>query len=158
MHNFLLCILSVFLVACATSPPNQTKPVASRVVAGSEAGTYVITLDARSEWFNTGIRVPEGAVMEFSADGTWGESPGVKRSPNGGDAGMFGSGYWGLHRIEPNAPWGALVGKLGPRTFAIGSLNTITATQEGLLQLAINDALGQFQDNVGQIRIVFRIR
>jgi hypothetical protein len=73
----------------------------------------------------------------------------VDRSADGGQAGIFGSGYWGVERRVPDAPWGALVGRVGTARFLIGSSAVITMPEDGELMLGINDGDINLMDNHG---------
>jgi len=115
--------------------------------------TYQVTVDARAPWVATGIKVTKDQKIRFSAEGIWGESPGVNRSADGGQAGLFGSGYWGVERRVPYAPWGALVGRVGIDRFLIGSSATIAMPADGELMLGINDGDYFLGDNHGSQKV-----
>ncbi len=157
MRKSLVLLACLLLSACGTTPEGPKEPPASKVEASTLENEYTVVLDARSEWFNTGIHVRKGQTVDFTASGSWGESPGVTRTANGGQAGMFGSGYWGLQPIVPGAPWGSLVGKIGSQEFPIGTLGSVTADNGGILQLSINDGLGAFHDNHGSLTVKVRV-
>lgn len=114
-------------------------------------------ISAKADWVTIG-EITEGEMLEFQATGEWGESPGVKRTADGGVAGMFGSGYWGVKAVNPEAPWGALVGRVGNQSFVVGQANLVKVTQRGLLQLSINDGLGSRQDNHGFMTVSIKRR
>jgi hypothetical protein len=116
----------------------ETTPIQPANVTRLDSNTYQVTVDARAPWIHTGIEVTTGQKIRFNSDGVWGESAGVSRSADGGAAGMFGSGYWGVLRRVPDAPWGALVGRVGTTKFLIGIAATITTSEDGELLLGIN--------------------
>jgi len=124
-------------------------PIQPATITSLGFDAYQITVDARAPWVATGIQVKTGQKIRFTAEGTWGESPGVNRTADGGQAGIFGSGYWGVERRVPNAPWGALVGRVGIDKFFIGASSIITMNQDGELMLGINDGDANLEDNHG---------
>jgi hypothetical protein len=124
-------------------------PVQPATITRLDTDNYQVTVDARAPWVATGIQVKSGQKIRFSADGMWGDSPGVNRGADGGQAGIFGSGYWGVERRVPDAPWGALVGRVGTARFLIGSSAIIIMPEDGELMLGINDGDYNLMDNHG---------
>jgi hypothetical protein len=124
-------------------------PIQPAAIVRIDSDTYQVTVDARAPWVSTGIEVKAGQKIRFSAEGMWGESPGVNRSADGGQAGIFGSGYWGVERRVMDAPWGALVGRVGTARFLIGAAAIISMPQDGELMLGINDGDMNLMDNHG---------
>ncbi len=155
----LLILSTITFLGCETSSHKhaKAKPVdTSPRVKRLSNGASQVVVDARGEWINTGIEVREGQKLKFKAKGDWGESAAVKRNADGGPAGLFGSGYWGAVPIIPDAPYGALIGRIGGQVFYIGQANTIKAQQGAELQLAINDAPGNYDDNHGEMLVTIR--
>jgi len=139
--------LFLCLAGCYIDEPGL--PVQPATITKVDSSNYQITVDARAPWVPTGIEVKAGQKIRFSAAGVWGESPEMNRSADGGQAGIFGSGYWGVERRVPDAPWGALVGRVGTVRFLIGSSAIITMPQDGELMLGINDGDANLYDNHG---------
>lgn len=142
------------LTGCASTPPQpgNKAPLETKMIRLPEGG-HLIEFDARTEWAQTGLVLRPGIRVSFKATGSWGESPGENRSADGGAAGMFGSGYWGRLRHDPDSPWGCLIGRVGNQRFFIGRERTIEIVEEGSLLLSINDAPGYFQDNHGSMSV-----
>jgi hypothetical protein len=149
-------LLAVLLAGCETPPrqpstPIETQPETKRLPGGA----YEVVVDARAGWVTTSLELKEGQTLKIRADGQWGESGGVNRSADGGQAGIFGSGYWGVYPLVPDPTrWGCLVGRIGGGPpFVIGSLSTTKVDRPGTLQLSINDGLGQMADNHGTMLV-----
>ena len=149
-------LLLIFLVSgCGTAP--DFTPIQPANVTSLGSNTYQITVDARSPWVQTGVNVKAGQKVQFIAAGTWGESPGVNRSADGGQAGIFGSGYWGVIPRLPSAPWGALLGRVGSNIFFIGVSATLTMSQDGEIMLGINDGDNNVSDNHGYQTVKIKV-
>jgi len=152
-----LCLSAVacLLVVGCVVVPYDTTPIRQTEITHVD-GKDQIAVDARAGWVRTGVNVRAGEKIHFSATGIWGESPGVNRTADGGQAGIFGTGYWGVERPDGYAPWGALLGRVGGSIFLIGSDNIVTIPQDGELMLGINDGQGQFlDDNHGFVTVTF---
>jgi hypothetical protein len=151
--------LSLMLLLCCAGCyiDEPGVPVQPPSITRLDSNTYQITVDARAPWVATGIEVKSGQRIRFSAEGTWGESPGVDRSADGGSAGIFGSGYWGVERRVPSAPWGALVGRVGIDKFLIGQSAILTMSQDGELMLGINDGDDNLWDNHGYMTVTVHL-
>jgi hypothetical protein len=161
MKKYLLVLVGLGLLVSLGCETTKNKKQAKAVntnptVKKIKGGAQQVVVDARGEWINTGIQVQEGQKLKFKAKGDWGESAAVKRNADGGPAGLFGSGYWGAVPIIPDKPYGALIGRIGGQIFYIGTANTIKAQQGDELQLAINDAPGNFEDNHGEMVVTIR--
>jgi hypothetical protein len=152
-------LVAGLMVGCAT-PQQPTKPVETQPETKRlPDGSYEINVDARAGWVSTTIELKEGQTVKIHAEGQWGESRGVNRTADGGQAGMFGSGYWGVSPLVPGpAAWGALVGRVGGGpAFLIGSRYTLKVDRTGLLQISINDGLAQMADNHGAMRVYIEV-
>jgi len=148
-----LSAVACLLVVGCVMPPYDTTPIHQATIVHVD-GKDQIAVDARAGWVKTGLTVRSGEKIHFSANGSWGESPGENRTADGGQAGLFGSGYWGVERPLGYAPWGALVGRVGSNVFLIGADNVVTIPQDGELMLGINDGQGQFlNDNHGYVTV-----
>jgi hypothetical protein len=146
-----VCLAVVALLVgtgCVVYPPPYT-PIKPANVTSLGSNTFQITVDARAPWVATGIIVKAGQKYKFTAQGVWGESPGVVRTADGGPAGIFGTGYWGVIPRVPGAPWGALVGRVGTARFFIGQSAVLPMPEDGELMLGINDGDDSLGDNYG---------
>jgi hypothetical protein len=137
------------LLAGGCNTPTVSTPLQPANITTVGPDTTQVTVDARAPWVSTGINVKAGQKYQFTAIGVWGESPGVNRSADGGQAGIFGSGYWGVIPRLPGAPWGALLGRVGTSIFLIGTAATLPMQQDGVLLLGINDGDSNVSDNHG---------
>jgi hypothetical protein len=108
-----------------------------------------ISVSPKQPWTSTGITVKKGEVVSFNTSGE------VQLSGDASDiAGSAGSktGRRATGAPLPNAPAGALIGRIGNNPpFAIGNMTTITMPAAGQLFLGVND--DGFDDNVGEFRV-----
>jgi hypothetical protein len=125
--------------------------------AGTMAAFSQVTfgLPAQTQWLDTGVDIPSGQRLAVSAVGQW--------SNGGAQPRWVGpSGWPDVHlpgALEPSAPLGALVGKIGRRTFLIGeSYHPTTSAETGRLYLSMNDVAGSFSDNRGFIQVSISVR
>jgi len=150
-------LAAAILAGCATSGTPVANSGPSHPV-GNPDGSLTLVVSPQVRWTDSGLYLMAGDKVKVSAQGTWGETPGVERGPDGGDAGVFGSGYWGVQRIVPTAPWGALLAKVGGApAFVVGTQNTFVATQEGELLFACNDGAGQQAKAHGELTLRIEI-
>ncbi len=116
------------------------------------------TVDARERWQATGARVVAGAaIMIEVTDGTWTHWAGsAPRNPGTGGDYICAESMPRELCLEPlpEAPQGALVGRIGGALFAVGSRTTLSAPTSGLVALRINDADGGLGDNDGELAVV----
>jgi hypothetical protein len=150
-----LFIAGVIISGCVVLPPPGPIALMSPNITHDGDKTHV-TVDARAGWVNTGTPVKAGQKIHFAAMGEWGESPGVFRTADGGQAGIFGSGYWGVIPPDRFAPWGALLGRVGSSIFLIGVDNIITMPADGDLMLGINGSQDNLGDNHGYLVVTFQ--
>ncbi len=113
-------------------------------------------------WVGTGISVRKGDWLVFKAAGTWWS--GISESGPQGD-----SGLWGLFRPAcgacpvPAGNLGELVGQVGgDHPFRVGADHTELVSQDGELELAMNENTGSCQprrpgscydDNRGEMNV-----
>ena len=142
-------LAAFILILTGCGSPVVPLPIQPANVTTIGSNAYQVTVDARAPWVQTGINVKAGQKVTFVATGIWGESPGVNRTADGGQAGIFGSGYWGVIPRLPGAPWGALLGRVGTSIFLIGVAATLPMPQDGELLLGINDGDNNLSDNHG---------
>lgn len=148
--------LVVFGGAKAFADKRQATAASTAIPKKLADGSRQVDIDAKWCWVDTTIKVKAGDVLTFSAAGEWGESEGVTRSADGGEAGILGTGYWASDALIDDAPWGALIGRIGSQKFLIGRQNTITATENGTLWLSINDDPDNFDDNHGTMVVTIK--
>ena len=124
----------------------------------------VLHVNAAAGWTPAGLSVRQGDVVTVSTVGRafttrpWriGETyfPPQPGSGRAGESDAAGQPYvctsWdaGTCLVE-SAPYGALVGRIGTRTFVIGGASSFTAPATGALELAVNDAAEWLFDNSG---------
>jgi hypothetical protein len=129
-----------------TLPPGVAKPEqAAQPPAADTAGR--IQVAANQAWTSTGIAVLRGERVAFAGSGD------IMLTPEA-SAGVGGSPLdTRAPRPMPNAPLGALIGRIGSGSpFLIGaSTEPILMSASGLLSLGIND--GQYQDNTGSFTV-----
>ncbi|GAA2061360.1 hypothetical protein [Williamsia deligens] len=124
--------------------------------AGAATVTKVFYLNAKTagangNYFDTGITLPAGASATVSASGT------AKFDPGYPSAGPNGSVYTCTNAIVGcpllNAPYLALIGKVGDQPSTLLGAGPSTATGPGRLKLAINDAFNGYVNNSGRYRV-----
>jgi hypothetical protein len=116
-------------------------------------------LQAYVEWADSGIYLNAGDTITIQAYGeaTTADlivSPGSISGPDGQDGTCPGPGNMADCALN-DAPYGALVGKIGEdgSPFLIGSHLTLEVEFSGDLYLAVNDNLGFYEDNEGEYLI-----
>jgi hypothetical protein len=133
--------------ASGDAAPTETATAdATPVIAPCQRQGNVIRVQANTEWCDTGIQVQRGQHLIFSAQGRW---------STGGEA-IFGPA--GAERRTPEtltseALHGALIGRAGEQTFAIGAGGNLPILSNGPLYLSTNDVSGRFADNEGFVDV-----
>ena len=124
-----------------------------------------VHVDAAAGWTGTGVAAAAGDVVDVSAVGLafttrpdaattnayFHPNPGSGRAGASGPAGQpYVCTSWdaGTCLVE-NAPFGALVGRIGTATFVVGDAPSFVAPASGVLELAVNDAAEWLFDNSG---------
>ena len=107
-----------------------------------------VPVAAATEWTPTGMIVRRGETIRFQSSGT------VSLSGNTGDTAQpGGGGRKAVNAPLPNAPAGALIGRIGSgQPFLIGAQTAVEMPTSGILFLGIND--DGFADNGGQFTVV----
>jgi hypothetical protein len=114
-------------------------------------------VDATKAWQATGVIVPKGAQLNIKYQaGTWVYNSDRPACGAGGVTGLIAKQDYAL----PGAPEGALIGRLGDRTFLVGEnySETINDPDPAELNLVINDDLmheygAGLADNRGSITV-----
>ena len=106
-----------------------------------------IRVPADAGWCNTGINVRAGQGFIISARGRWSNLGAPRYGPEG-DRGVRLT-----NTIMPTADLGALIGRVGEGTFAIGAGARHATRAAGQLHLSMNDVPGTFQDNQGAVDV-----
>jgi hypothetical protein len=118
------------------------------------ANARVVTVDAQTQWTNTGLYVNAGDTIALDARGTarLSDDPNDIAEPAGARSG----------RRAAEAPMrdvlaGALIGRIGnSQPFGVGNQGTIRAPATGQLYLGVND--DHLPDNEGGFRVSISIR
>ena len=123
-------------------------------VGTSGSNEVEVVLPANQRWFDTGIDVRSGDVIDFRATGT------IRMSTNGNDS-ASPSGAW-TGRTADNAPFkdrpaGALIGHIGNGgPIFMGDNGRVNVATTGRLYLSVND--DYLQDNTGEYRVTLSVR
>lgn len=124
---------------------------ATSAIATSGSGT-TITVSANRPWTDTRIQVRAGDRLTFSSSGqiriAGGDAPETLATVDGT------ASFQGAHGRypDPNAPVGALIGRIGnSAAFGIGSQTAITMPASGRLFLGVNDDV--YTDNSGAFTV-----
>jgi hypothetical protein len=143
------------------------------IVAGAMAAAAPRTLAATSpvrvpagiEWVDTGILVTAGQEVYIDTHGvaitgSLRSYPGAISGPDGQVWNLGCGEYEGAPPpcVMDNAPYGALVGRVGPSgdPFLIGGASSFIAPAGGALFLSVNDNLGFYGDNLAGFTVLFR--
>ncbi|MCC6657908.1 MAG: caspase family protein [Rhodocyclaceae bacterium] len=130
----------------------SAEPPKDLAEAGGEA--VVSTVQAKSEWTSSGVRLRKGVKYRVSASGEW---------HMGGFCGRSGPSGVGSNSplcfsfippfILPQHQVGTLIGKIGHdgRPFAVGEQIEFEADRDGTFYLRHNDPKGLISDNTGQV-------
>lgn len=123
--------------------------------------TYQLKVSALYPWVEIPIELFEGQTVTFEASGATARSCNHDSCPDGYDQFTTPNGISGNicgDCIVINIPEMALVGRIGDGTpFLIGTGTTITAEQDSVLYLAINDADYAYNDNEGFYQVTITI-
>lgn len=128
------------------------------------AATEPVRVPANVEWVSTGIHVEQGQVINLVTHGLAITGPLniYKASKSGPDGQVWNLGCGQYEGAPPpcaldDAPYGALVGRVGPygEPFLIGGSSSFTAPANGNLYLAVNDNLGFYADNLSGFTVLF---
>lgn len=139
-------VLAALLLA-RNSGPNQRHVT---VAAPSTSSIYAQV--PADHWLDTGVSVPAGATITFSASGAW--TPYKRNTPDCDAEGVPGSKSEDIMCRE--ALWGALVARIGNGPyFKVGKQTTTKSSEGGKLILGMNDdfhsqATG---DNTGTMQV-----
>ena len=128
-----------------------SRPTATSGQAASSASipANAITVLANQQWTDSGISVVRGMRLQFSGSGDINLAAGMSSGVGGSPAATSAN----VRYPVPNAPAGALIGRVGNGApFAIGA-NTgpIAMPANGRLMLGVND--DHFPDNSGQYSV-----
>jgi hypothetical protein len=141
-----------------TLTPTRVPSRVPTTVPRAEPRELSTTVQAFSDWQNTGIYVSAGQTLRITATGTWSHGiEGVCCGPNPFDANGYRDKY-DPHALLPAQRVGSLIGRIGNGGyFFVGTDFQITSTQSGNLQLIINDVIGSFGDNSGELAVNIRV-
>jgi hypothetical protein len=129
------------------------------------ASTSVVRVAAGVEAVDSGVVVAAGEIVSLSAKGMaitgpLSVYPGAKSGAGGQETLCgVGPGYVeGEVCALYNAPFGALIGKIGAggSWFLIGDSGSFVAGSSGQLYLAVNDFVGEYGDNLGGFTVLFK--
>lgn len=132
-------------------------PRPSATVQPTATVEIVIDVDARVSWRSTGLTVePDIPVTIEVIDGQW--TVGVEEiSYTGGEGGNFACADVAVPSTcpepLPQAPIGALLGRIGDTVFLVGDGETFEPSDTGELELGINDNPETFYDNDGVLTV-----
>lgn len=149
-----LCF-SILLIAALLASTSITSAAASQSVTQ-------FRLSANAGWVDSGFSAQTGQSVTITAYGQVVTAP-INVFGRGSVSGP--DGQWNIcpnyDGAPPcameNAPFGALVGRIGVdgTPFLIGSNSTFTAEASGDLYLAVNDLLIYYGDNYGNYMVFF---
>jgi len=133
---------------------NYNGPVGAAPAAVGTGGMVAgrtVQVPANQAWVDTGIDVNAGDKVAFQPSGevTFGRSAGMTAGPDGN------ASYRNARYPDPNAPVGALIGKVGAKgqPFGIGSqTQPLPMPASGRLFLGVND--NDISDNSGAFTVV----
>ncbi len=134
-------------VTPTSAPLSGADPADTRAVSTSQ--TYL--LPALTGWDSIGFVRP-GQQFEITASGSWSIDPGAAPSGPGG------MDQLDPEAMLPDAPAGALIGRIGDNPpFLVGEHLSQTAQFGGPLQLSINDQADGLADNTGSLEVTLTL-
>ena len=133
------------------TPQGPPEPMPRAAIGGP---AMAMTLDARTIWAKTGVRVSPSARVTLSVTGTWTISPQDQNlGPQGTTRFVAMPGY-----AMPGVAPGAVVGRVGSTVFLVGAGTVVPQELTGELELAANDDVGNqfgsgYADNSGTMQV-----
>jgi hypothetical protein len=153
-------VVGILLLLGGVAPyllPLEVVSMNAEVVEPTRTMGETFAVDAKQAWQTTGIRVEKGARLHIEVvGGEWTNWKGTTLYQSGKGTGYVCAGVRpAVQCVEylPEAPTGALIGRVGVQIFLIGEGTTIVAEQQGTLSLAINDTPDGFYDNDGVLTV-----
>jgi Ca2+-binding EF-hand superfamily protein len=124
-------------------------------VGTSGSSSREVVVPSTQRWFDTGIDVRAGAVIDYRANGTIRMSQG-NENDNANPAGAL-SGRRADNAPFRDKPAGALIGRIGNGApIFLGEEGRLNASNTGRLYLSVND--DYLQDNSGDYRVTLTVR
>jgi len=124
-------------------------------VGTSGSNAVDVLVPSTQRWFDTGIDVRAGSVVDFQATGTIRMSLG-NDSDSAGPAGAW-SGRFADNAPFRDKPAGALIGRIGNGSpLFLGERAQVTVRNTGRLYLSVND--DYLDDNSGEYRVTITVR
>ncbi len=122
-------------------------PRRNATAVGTTAQTATVRVNAQAPWTATNVTVRSGDVLSFQVTGQ------IRPAASVPAVGPAGGGGESPNYPVPNAPMGALIGRVGSgQPFLIGASTVMTMPADGQLFLGIND------DNVSDNSGAFSVR
>lgn len=143
---------------------NEQHPVWASINSNINPGNYEqqnewqIQFDASEMWYNTGVIIKKGQWISISASGRYVWNP--NRENNNTTADPAGVPYNAFQISNPgdfpipSASVASLVMRIGNVLYPVGRGTRIRASDEGSLQLMVNDRFNGLSDNRGNIYVV----
>ena len=125
------------------------------LVGTSGSSSREVVVPSTQRWFDTGIDVRAGTVIDYRATGT------IGMSQSNENDGATPAGAWSGRRAD-NAPFrdrpaGALIGRIGTGApIFMGDSGQVNVSNTGRLYLSVND--DYLQDNSGEYRVTITLR
>jgi len=125
------------------------------LVGTSGSSSREVVVPSTQRWFDTGIDVRAGSVIDYRATGT------IGMSQSNENDGATPAGAWSGRRAD-NAPFrdrpaGALIGRIGTGApIFMGDSGQVNVSNTGRLYLSVND--DYLQDNSGEYRVTITLR
>jgi hypothetical protein len=127
---------------------------ATTVIAVPER--FDLTVKATDTWLDTGVDLEIGCQLRITAAGKWKNDGGPETYEVTADG--FDT-YKNPAAILPDANFASLIGRVGAgHPFFVGSSFSQNSAATGRLFLQMNDSAGDFQDNLGEIKVTVEIQ
>jgi hypothetical protein len=148
----------LFHANCSLSIVDVQTTSCSNFSAPPESSENTVNISAKEGWQSSSILVSRGMKVKIDVvSGKWTHFKGTAPYNMGiGNPDYICSNYLSASECvepKPEAPQGALIGKIGNVVFEINSGTTITVNESGTLFLRINDGDGGLYDNDGILEI-----
>jgi len=158
------------IILRVTDDEGLTAVINQPLIIEVKAAHFQFEVDADAQWVATGVLIPEGAELNFTASGVaWFSFPlgegatGPEGQWSGIDGPMFQDMALAQGPLAQLADDGryyfyALVARIGDGIpIYVGNQRTITASSSGELFLAANDQVGCYGDNRGSWQVALKI-
>ena len=144
-NHFKLLLIFLAIISTSISCSKEEDRVLRLGVGASKS--FIVSSELR--WNETEVGIESGEIYSFSATGTWTDLDSVTDADGYSSAAL--DPFNALKR-DTSALWFELIASIDTTTlYSVGSTNTITFNETGMLTFFANDAEGFYGNNMGSI-------